>query len=73
MSDPVTRRGKAVEALLRNIRVSGGGWTLDQCVRFLVKQYGYGIRKRTAALILGELDELGVLYTKGAKIYVRKG
>jgi len=72
MSDPVTRRSGAIRALLRNIHLSGSGWTLDECAKFLVRQYGYGLRARTARGIIGELVELGVLYSKGLKFYVRK-
>ena len=73
MSDePVVRRSKAVKALLRNIRESGVGWTVDECIIFLVREYGYGIRRRTAADIIRELTELGVLHTQGLKKYVRE-
>lgn len=72
MSDPVTRRARAVETLVRNLSTVHKGWTIEQCSSFLVKLYGYGIRRRTAAGIVRELVELGVLYRKGTRFYVKK-
>ena len=69
---PVPRRSRAIKALIRNMRESKTGWTTHQCARFLVKQYGYGLRKHTAVGILRELVELGILYLKGNRYYVKK-
>ena len=73
MSDPVTRRARAIEALIRNMLESDCGWTEIEASKFLVKQYGYGLRLNTAVGIVRELAKLGVLYVKGMRYYVRKG
>ena len=74
---PVPRRSRAIKALIRNMRASTSGWTEAEASKFLVKQYGYGLRKRTAVGILRELVELGVLYIEGYRggfpiYYVKK-
>jgi len=73
VSDPPSRRSRNIKALLRNMGADSEGWTIDECARFLCREYGYGIRRGTAVDIIRELVELRVLYSKGLKFYVRKG
>lgn len=71
-ADPVSRRARAIDTLIRNMAASNEGWTTPQIIHFLVRQYGYGIREKTASDILMQLSNMRVLYQKGLKWYVRK-
>ena len=72
MSDPVTRRSKAVGELLQAIKTSERGFLKMEAIRYLCALYGFGLSQRGADRILRDLTELGILYIKGMRYHVKK-
>ena len=70
--DAVTRRRNVVESLIRNMQVSKEGWTHADALRFIIAEYGYGIRDSTASNILKQLARHKRLYTKHGLLYAKK-
>ena len=70
--DAVGRRRFAVESLIQNMRITEGGWTVSQMVSFIVREYGYGIRDKTADGIIKQLAKHGRIYKKSGLYYVKK-
>ena len=70
--DAVGRRRAAINCLKRNMELSTDGWTLDRMVRLIVREYGYGIRDKTAKEIIEQLTKHKVIHRKGTRWYRRK-
>lgn len=70
--DAVGRRRFAIQALLRDMQITVEGWKLGEMVGLLVREYGYGIRDKTAVEIIQQLTKHGRIYKKGAKWYFKQ-
>ena len=68
--DAVGRRRNAVETLIRNMGLANEGWTLDQMVAIILREYGYGIRDKTATAIIEQLTRHKKIYRRGSRWFV---
>lgn len=70
--DSVNRRRYAIECLKNNMQITNEGWTLNEMVTLILREYGHGITDKTAIRIIEQLTKYKELYRRGGRWYLYK-